>query len=255
MAEGGQDVAERRRLGAAQRSLRLAAGMTLDETSKAFGMTIQGYRRFETGEAQSIHQPSQLERLARAVGRSREELLMRAAAMQAEGATAQVTVLADRRSWETGEPGAAPLPFRGRIRPGAWFDVGDLTRVTARDHSLTRDRRFPNADQFVKEFEGDSMVAAQLGDGDLVHLVSTADIGYWPTDGHLVEVERLRAEGRERETSIRMVQVTRDGVLLWSRPAARDLAEAIALPDGPIAAENAEVRIVARVLASVRRFD
>lgn len=257
--EGDHDAAERLRLGAALRALRLSGpNSTLEKAGAAFGTSAQGFRKYETGQAPTIFQPDVQRRLARAVGATREELLLRAASQEAR-AGLPVAVLSERRGWEAAGEGQPALPFRGRVRPGAWMADDALPRVSPPVHNLTRDPRFPHADQFVMEFEGDSMAAAGLFDGELIHCVGARDVNYWPLDGHLVLVERRRPAGdpgrREREISVRQVQVVRDGVLLWTRPGPGLEAEPVALPPGPIDADEADVRLVARVLASRRKFE
>lgn len=218
MAEGDHDLAERKRIGAAQRALRLAGGFTLEETGRRMGMSAQGYRRFETGEAHSVHQPSVQTRMARAVERTREELLMRAAAGDVLPA-ANTGHLRDATNWDAPRRDDDRVPLAGRLEAGVWSPVDDLADAAARPSGLQRDPKYPRADQFARVYSGDSMNLAGLFDGDVAHIVATAEISYWPLDDHFVEVVRLREteDGVVRERQIRVVQVTRDGVLLWAK--------------------------------------
>jgi len=255
MPEGDNDQKERIRWGKALRSIRLAEGMTLEQAGEKFGMTAQGYRRFETGEARSIFQPETQRKLAAALGRAVEEVRMRVAAQDVLPGGAQVLSLAERRNLQQTSADPSLLQIRGRVQAGAWLPSDDLSQVLPKTYPAARDLRFPNADQYLREVQGDSMNLAGIQDGDLIHCVSTADIGYWPQDGHLVEVERLRFDGAERELTVKEVQLTRDGILLWPRSNNPKWSEPLPLTEGLREGEDIVVRIVGRVLASIRRFD
>jgi hypothetical protein len=82
---------------------------------------------------------------------------------------------------------------------------------------VARDPRFPHARQWLSEVRGDSVNLLNIVEGDLVHCVDAIEIGYYPRTGDVVEVERLRFGGQERELTLKQVEVTEAGVLLWPR--------------------------------------
>lgn len=146
------------------------------------------------------------------------------------------------------------LPVRETVQAGAWLLADDTGQAEPRRFPAARDPRFPNADQWLAEVRGDSMNLIGIVEGDLVHCVG-ADSGYSPRTGDLVEVERLRFQGAEREITLKQVEVRADQtVLLWPRssnPRWKDpLSFRLGVPEG----EEIEVRIRAHIVASIRRY-
>lgn len=150
----------------------------------------------------------------------------------------------------------AMLPVLRRVQAGAWLAVEDFDQDKPRTEVAARDPRFPAAEQWLSEVVGDSMNALDrpILEGDMVHCVSAQDIGYFPQTGHVVEVERLRFQGREAEVTLKQVEVTDTGVLLWPRSTNPRWQDPIALRHGIAEGEEIEVRIRGLVLSTIRRF-
>jgi SOS-response transcriptional repressor LexA len=158
-------------------------------------------------------------------------------------------------------PQSAPelmvLPVRGVVQAGAWIEA--VEDLEPEELPAARDPRFPKAAQWLSIVRGDSMNAleregrpAGIYDGDLVHCVDAVAIHYEPRTGDVVEVERIRFQGREHELTLKQVEVTPRGILLWPRSSNARWQEPIAYREGD--QEDVEVRIRGWVITSMRRF-
>lgn len=248
-------AAERKALGLAIKRLRKRADLTQETAAEAAGVVVQSWRRYEWGERElSVEK---LERIARAIRSSREELLAVQADILATGHHDKVTPLPLRSSAELAQAQAQPfvsLPIRDRVQAGAWLQADDVAQVPPREWPAARDPRYPHARQWLSEVVGDSVNRLNIFEGDLVHCVDALDTSYFPRTNDIVEVERLRFDGRERELTIKQVEVTPTGVLLWPRSTNPMWKNPVSLDDGLTEGEEAEVRIRALVIASIRRF-
>lgn len=245
--EQPDDEEEARLLGQALRALRERAKLSQAGAAEAFGVgTGEAWRVYEAGTAPTIHKPGVQFKLAAAVGAKLRDLI------------AERDRLAGRapapRQMQRQTIGGDQLRIRDRIQAGAWLRADDTSQVPPRTFPAARDGRYPFADQWLSEVFGDSMNLVGISDGDLVHCVSAVDIGYHPRTGDLVEVERLRAGGRERELTIKQIAVSAEGWLLLPRSSNPNWQEPLRLADDLAAGEEAEVRIRGLVVASIRRF-
>lgn len=94
---------------------------------------------------------------------------------------------------------------------------------------------------------------AGILDGDLVQLVDAIAIDYEFQNGDVVEVERIRFSGREREYTLKQVEVAADGTLtLWPRSTNPRWAEPVAYKEGD--EEDVEVRVRGKVISHIRPF-
>ena len=155
-------------------------------------------------------------------------------------------------------PSLVELPVRGEVRAGAWLQVEDA-QDEPETYPAARDPRFPRADQWLSVVRGDSMNAlekdgraAGIYDNDLVHCVDAVAIDYRPRTGDVVEVERTRFQGREVELTLKQVEVTEGGVLLWPRSTSPRWQEPIPYAEGD--EDDVQVRIRGWVITSLRRF-
>lgn len=151
------------------------------------------------------------------------------------------------------------LPVRGVVQAGAWLEIEEDQAREPEELPAARDPRFPKAPQWLSVVRGDSMNAlerdnrpAGIFDGDLVHCVDAVAIHYEPRTGDVVEVERVRFQGRERELTLKQVEVTPGGVLLWPRSSNPRWQEPITYREGD--SEDVEVRIRGWVIGAMRRF-
>ncbi len=93
-----------------------------------------------------------------------------------------------------------------------------------------------------------------INHGDFVHCVDAVDISYYPRHGDIVEVERLRNGGSERELTLKLIEMTPTGYVLRPRSTNPRFQEPLLLNQGLNADEEEyEVRVRALVVTSMRR--
>lgn len=219
--------------------------MSQEEAAAAAEVTRQAWQNYETGKRQVILRSDVQERLVRALGMTIDDLHGEYRAI-----TGQAAPPAPQAGIEP--PEMIMLPVRDRIQAGAWLAIDGLDQRRVQKIPVLRDPRYPQADQWIAPVIGDSMNRLNIQEGDMVHCVSTIDIHYFPRTGDVVEVERIRFGGQERELTLKQVEVTAEGVLLWPRSTNPRWQEPIEIrPDG--AEEEIEVRIRGLVLTSMRR--
>lgn len=211
-------------------------------------MTGQGWAKYERGQAPSIFNPAVQLRLISPMGFSLADLERERLALAGGGRPATVTEL---KTWqESAKP--QTLPIRDRVQAGNWLEADDTSQVSPRKHAFARDPRFPHADQWLSEVFGDSVDRLGIFDGDLVHCVDFEGAGVSLQTDQIVEVERLRFGGAERELSVKQVELTATGPLLWPRSSNPRWATPLSMTDG--ATDEVEVRIRGLVVQSIRRF-
>lgn len=256
MARISVDLPEQKLLGQALRVLRQRAGMTAQDAGDRFGIGEEGWRKYERGQAKTIFAPDTQQRLAAAVGANRQDLLDERARLAGEDLPPQARITpAERASWTQARgPELTLLPIRDTAQAGAWLQADDFRQDGPGSHPVTRDPRFPTAHQWLDDVRGDSMNIMNIVEGDLVHCVDAVAIGYYPRTGDVVEVERTRFGGQERELTLKQIEVTKDGVLLWPRSSNPRWRAALELKDGVADGDEFEVRIRALVVAAIRRF-
>lgn len=235
-------------LGRALANLRGRAGMSQPEAGDRANMTGQGWGKYERGLSPGIFNPDVQERLVAALGATVDDLERERAALS--GATRSATVH-QLRAWPEAERPQS-LPIRDRVQAGAWLMADDSSQLAPRRHPFARDPRFPHADQWLSEVFGDSVDRIGIFDGDLVHCVDFASAGVALRTDQIVEVERVRFGGQERELSIKQVELTPHGPLLWPRSHNPRWQTPLSMTEG--ANEDVEVRIRGLVIQSIRRF-
>lgn len=254
-------------MGLAVRYLRKRADMTLQQAADAFGVESgQAFSKYEQGKVRSITQTMVKRRLAEAVKSNVPELEAIAAQLAGKSPFTAFRDAEARERHGVAEDGPArvasetvvpfvnpyELPIRDPVQASAWLAIDDMAQVEQEKFPLARDPRFPRADQWLAPVIGPSVDLMRIFDGDLAHVVSAADIGYAPRTGDIVEVERVRRGGGLRELTIKQVEVTPDGVLLWPRSTDPRFQQPLGLTDG--ADDVDEVRIRGLVVTTVRRL-
>lgn len=145
------------------------------------------------------------------------------------------------------------LPLLGKVQAGAWLEIDDLTQSEPEMLSAALDRRYPQARQWLREVEGDSMNARNIFPGDIAHIVELVGSGVNLNTGMIVEVTRYRAGGALREITLKEVEVADDGrMTLWPRSSNPKWQEPIRLieeGDG-----EATVQVTGLLLAKITRF-
>ncbi|PZU62336.1 MAG: hypothetical protein DI552_00255 [Brevundimonas sp.] len=235
-------------LGRALSVIRKRRGMSQEQAGEAAGMSGQGWAKYENGRAPTIHYPATQERLAEALGSTVEELERERLILTGRSAGASVT---DIRTWA--KPEIDTLPIRDRVQAGAWLAADDTDQGGGKRYAFARDPRFPHADQWLSEVVGDSVDRLGIFDGDLVHCIDVEGAGWAPQTGAIVEIERLRFGGSERELSIKQVELTPAGPLFWPRSTNLRWREPLSLTEGANE-DDVIVRIRGFVVQSIRRF-
>jgi hypothetical protein len=248
------DQPEQALLGHALRVLRKRNRVRAEDAAVTYGIGVEGWRKYERGEVRNVFAPEVQHRLAAAVKGTRDDLLEERARLAGEDpAPARITP-SDRTNWaQARAPEIALLTIRDTVQAGAWL-LADDARQDVAAYPAVRDPRFAQAHQWLSEVRGDSVNQLNVVEGDLVHCVDAVDIGYYPRTGDLVEVERLRFGGQERELTIKQVEVTPEGILLWPRSTNPRWRAPLEIAAGVRDGEDVEVRIRALILASIRRF-
>jgi len=155
-------------------------------------------------------------------------------------------------------PALAELPIRGEVQAGMWLAID--YEPEQRTYPAAADPRYPKALQWLSVVKGDSMNAlvradgtpAGIYEGDMVHCIDAIGAHYTPRTGDVVEVERIRFQGRERELTIKQVEVTPSGVLLWPRSSNPQHQAPLPYAEGD--QDATEVRIRGWVIGINRRF-
>lgn len=256
MARESVDAPEARLLGRALTVLRTRAHLSREAAGDRYGISGEGWRKYEVGLAKAIFSPDTQARLARAVGATREDLLEERARLSGEDLPARPRATpAERASWaQSRQHELTLLSVRDTIQAGAWLLADDYRQDAPASYPAARDPRFPHAHQWLSEVRGDSANLLNIVEGDLVHCVDAVEIGYYPRTGDVVEVERIRFGGQERELTLKQAEVTPEGVRLWPRSTNPRWNGPLELTAGTGEGEQVEVRIRALVLASIRRF-
>lgn len=257
MVEPNDDDAELKLLGQALANLRERAKLSQGQAAEAYrsddgddarGTTSQNWSKYERGQAPGIFKPEVQRRLTRAVGATPDDLKEERDRIEVETfpATGRSPMSALRPI------GQRLLQIRDRVRAGAWLQADDYLDSQPREFPAARDERFPYADQWLSQVAGDSVNKLNIFDGDLVHCINAVSIFYQPKTGDIVEVERKRFDGRERELTLKQVEVTQGGVLLWPRSTNPRWKEPLSLFQGLDGPEEIEVSIRGLVIAVIR---
>lgn len=149
-------------------------------------------------------------------------------------------------------PAFAELPLAGPVQAGAWLALDDSSQEEPQMMSAALDRRYPHAKQWLREVRGDSMNARNIYPGDLVHLVDLISSGVRLNTGMIVEVTRSRDGGALREVTLKEVEVTETGLVLWPRSLNPRWKDPVVLDDGQ--GGDIDVEITGLLIAKITRF-
>lgn len=247
------DEAEAKALGAALKALRVRAGMSQAQAAEAMGLgSGEAWRVYEIGKAPTLFKPGVQFRMAAAVKGTLAELLEQRDTILGRSSEARRPARPANDPFMGGN--RAELPIRDRIQAGAWLLADDSDQEEPRTFPAAVDGRYPYAGQWISEVLGDSMNLLGINNGDFVHCVDAIDIAYHPRHGDVVEVERLRNGGRERELTLKQIEMTSDGFVLSPRSTNPRWQNPLRLGDGIDEHQDYEVRIRALVVTTMRRF-
>lgn len=158
-------------------------------------------------------------------------------------------LLMDGSAPSGGDPRIAPrfLPVRYKVQAGLWFEIDAEEPPVQVSHAVHPDPRFAQWPQWLELVVGDS-VNLKIPPGHYAHVVDAVEMGYAPTDGNWVVVERRR--GAIRERTIKQIAVTEDGeVQLWPRSTNPKWSAPLQLKQGA-EGEDVEVAIVGLVIGA-----
>lgn len=234
-------------LGRALAALRKRAGLSQAAAGEKSGITGQGWARYELGQGSTIHNPIRQAELTAAIGYTPADLARERQILAGGGSAA----IADIRTWM--DPQISEMIIRDRVQAGAWLMADDSNQDAPRKYPFARDPRFPHANQWLSEVVGDSVDRLGIFNNDLVHCIDVEDAGWALQSGAIVEVERLRFDGAERELSIKQVEVTPGRVLLWPRSSNPRWHDPLSMTDGT-GDEDVVVRVRGLVVQSIRRY-
>jgi transcriptional regulator with XRE-family HTH domain len=257
MADTPEDAAEQLAWGRAVALLRTSLKLTQNDVADRLDWTVQNLGLYERGKRQGILRRNIRKKLTDAMGVSPEELdLVRA---QTGGNVTPFRPRAEgtadnSRSFVPAIPTGQLLPIRDRAQASAWQPADDFIQDYPRRYPAAKDPRYLHADQWLTEVVGDSVDQLRIYNGDFVHCVDFMSIGRPVRTRDIVEVERFRFGGSERELTIKQAEVTANGILLWPRSSNPKYREPLELLEGMNEGEEAEIRIRALVLHVIREL-
>lgn len=150
------------------------------------------------------------------------------------------------------EPTLTELPLIGPVQAGAWLAIDDTSQEEPPMMAAAADRRYPHARQWLREVRGDSMNARNIYPGDFVHIVELVGAGISLNTGMIVEVVRSRDGGSLKEITLKEVEVTDRGLVLWPRSINPRWTDPVRLDDD--SGTDVEVEITGLLLAKITRF-
>lgn len=213
------------------REARTSAGLTVEQLAERVQKAASTVRAHENGQ-NGIKAPM-AERYARALGVSPEWLLY------------------GRSADDRGQmPELSELPLLSNIQAGAWLSMDDSGQEEPEMVQHAKDRAYPHARQWLREVQGDSMNAVGVMPGDLAHLVEFFGAGL--ENGMIVEVTRSRDGGSLREITLKEVEVSDRGVLLWPRSTNPRWKDPVRLNDD--GSDDIHVEVTGILVATTRRF-
>lgn len=146
----------------------------------------------------------------------------------------------------------AELPLIGPVQAGAWLALDDSSQEDPQMMAAALDRRYLHAKQWLREVRGDSMNARNIFPGDLVHLVDLISSGVSLNTGMIVEVTRSRDGGTLREITLKEVEVTDAGIVLWPRSNNPRWKDPVRLDDDT--GSDLDVEVTGLLIAKITRF-
>lgn len=144
------------------------------------------------------------------------------------------------------------LPLLGPVQAGAFLMVDESIQEEPPLVSVLIDPRYPHAKQWLREVRGESMNARGIMPGDTVLLVNYADAGISLNSGMIVEVTRSRDGGGLQEITLKEVEVTPAGLVLWPRSTNPKWRDPVRLDDDT--GNDIEVKITGLLVQKITRF-
>lgn len=254
MGDFVDDDAEQLAWGRALARLRDRLGVGQQALADRLDWSVQNVGSYERGKRPGILKRSIRKKLTDALGVAPEMLDQERDRLgPVPTSTGAPSLNEPSRSFVHAAPAQTLLPIRDRAQAGAWLPADDFIQDWPRRYPAAKDQRYPYADQWLTEVVGDSVDQLRIYSGDFVHCVDFVGSGAHLKTGDIVEVERVRAGGAERELTIKQAEVTPTGVLLWPRSSNARWRDPLALTDGVAEGEEIEVRVRGIVLHVIRQ--
>lgn len=150
--------------------------------------------------------------------------------------------------------GWEPLPVRYKVQAGHWIENDDFGQLPdGPRYPVAPHPDFIDWPQWLEEVVGDS-VDKLIPSGGFAHVVDAVAMGYSPTSGDLVVVERTRHGGHLHERSIKLVVTNQAGTHLVGVSTNPRWNGLVDLRAGAADGEEIEVRVVGRVIGAYRSF-
>lgn len=151
-----------------------------------------------------------------------------------------------------------PPQFGGHVQAGAWLGVDEYFQqdeaAALVPDFVVRVPRYAKVRQYAYQVHGDSVNRAGIDDGMWVVVADALDfIDHYGEieSGDLVVVERTRAQGAERELTIKEIRYYRDRYELLPK-STNTSHQPIVVPHNHNADDGIEVRVVGVVLSATR---
>lgn len=108
------------------------------------------------------------------------------------------------------------LPVRYKVQAGLWYEIDADEPPEQVTLAVLPDPRFSEFPQWLEKVVGDS-VDLKIPAGHYAHVVDAIELGYAPKQNDWVVVERRREQGRDRERTIKQVDIASGHVRLMPR--------------------------------------
>lgn len=254
MEKPSEELSERAIFAKVLRHMRLARDLTQEEASDLAKLQPGSWWRYEKDKRNLDF--DKVRPLAEALGFTADDVRQMRSAFLA-GQTPQAIARGPAAVLPfpnlAGSRLPAGLPIGDRVQAGAWLEADDTDQRPPRTYPVMPDPRYPEAPQWLAPVVGDSVDLLRIFDGDMVHCVDADAIHYAPRSDDIVVVLRTRASGRERQLTIKQVEVASSGdVRLWPRSSNPKWSEPITIHEVGDDPESVEVRIHGLVLRTIR---
>jgi transcriptional regulator with XRE-family HTH domain len=145
------------------------------------------------------------------------------------------------------------LPVRYWVQAGLWREIDAEEPPEQITLAVLPDPRFSQFPQWLEKVVGDS-VDKRIPADHYAHVVDAVELGYAPSHGDWVVVERRRDQGAVRERTIKQVEVACGRVTLWPRSHNPKWSDPVELTAGTREGEDVEVQVVGLVIGAYDLF-
>lgn len=162
------------------------------------------------------------------------------------------SLVSARRAGLGKAPDELRLPIRYEVAAGGFLRRDDLPQTPYGYRTVASVPPYEHDPQWLERVVSDSMNRL-IPEGAVIHVVDAKAIRYRPAHGDVVVVERSYAQGSLVERTVKQVELTPEGPLLWPRSHNPRWSAPIPLVEGH-EGEDVTVEIVGRVLRAYTFF-